>query len=43
MTANRPTHVAWATGAQAHPALVCALIDAIEWPDFRLANDLYLD
>lgn len=33
--------MAWATGADAHPALVAALIDALEWPDFRLAKDLY--
>lgn len=43
MIAGRKPHVAWATGDQSHPALVCALTDAMEWPDFRMAKDLCME
>jgi len=42
MNPTRPDHVAWAAGEGAHPALVCALIDAMRWPDFRLAKELFM-
>ena len=42
MNATRPDHVAWAVGDGAHPALVCALIDAMKWPDFRMAKELFM-
>ena len=42
MNAARPQHVVWATGESSHPALVCALINACRWPDFRLAKELYI-
>jgi len=43
MLANRSSHVAWATGSRSHPALVCALTDAMEWPDFCLSKDLNME